>query len=561
MKENRFEFICGNKWGKYRMKKNRNFNYKALIAFTLKPKFKYFILAILIFFISIFHVFIANQIKAGMDIALGKTQGSILNEVLILIFIVMIYSLCIRIRMPFAEKLAVEGGKSLLALIYEKIYKIPQYDWDSIEKGYVFTLIESDIRIIREHLPKHLLPLVIEILGIAFGYITVFFISPRFFIIALVGSIPMILMIKYYSKKIEDNAKKLQENTGKLNDFFDEEFNNIDIIRIFKSENYSDSLFEAHFEKRKLSAVVNKDLSGRLESFSLFLAHLTNAVIIIIGIVQIKNGISTFGDLMAALTILSNVVLWPLTRLPSSFANIFQQKASFGRCAEFLNLNEEKETTKTKLQGVKSLSVKNLNYSYSNTQVLYNISINCKIGEIILIKGQSGSGKTTLLKLLLGLYKPESGEIYIETPAGKYKVDFDSVAYVPQDNFIIDGASLSENIIMGKETGNLELAVQLAGVNEFSDGLKNKLSTPVDASHGFSKGQLQRIAISRAIYRDAPFMILDEPFSALDAKNQSHIKNNLKKMAKDKGIIIISHRENGIDFADRVYTIENGRLI
>ena len=86
------------------------------------------------------------------------------------------------------------------------------------------------------------------------------------------------------------------------------------------------------------------------------------------------------------------------------------------------------------------------------------------------------------------------------------------------------------------------------------------LSTITDASRSLSKGQMQRIAIGRAIYRNSDFMILDEPFSALDERNMLQIKENLKELSQNKGIIVISHREID-DFADKVYTLDRGRFI
>jgi len=537
------------------------FNYGKLINFCARPKYMYLILSILIFFISVFHVFLGNQIRKGMDIALGTIDGSLLQELVVIFAIVLLYSILIRIKRPFAEKLAVDAGKSVLLLVYEKIYRLPQLKWDEMEKGDVFTLLESDIRVIREHFPKHLLPLFIEIMGIIFGYVSIFMLSPLFFAISFFGGIPLVFLIKYFSKRIEKNAKSLQKNTGNLNTFFDEEFENNDITRVFKSKDYVDGLYDRHFENRKQASVKNMDLSGKLQSFSLLLAQLPNVIIILMGIMQINAGNLTFGELTATLTILSNVVLWPMTRLPESFATVFKQKASFERCSDFLNLEEGEKKNRNILKNVKRVSVKDLNFSYTENQVLFDINLYCEKGEIILIKGSSGSGKTTLMKLLLGLFEPESGEVFLETENEKFGINFGYMAYVPQDNFIIEGLTLGENIEMSKGNGNLELAVQLSVVGEFSNELNDGLNTCLDESRGFSKGQFQRVAIARAVYRNSDFLVFDEPFSALDEKNMRALKENLKLLSKDRGIIIISHRETGEDFADRIYKLENGRMV
>ncbi len=548
------------------MKKNediKTYSYTTLLQFTSKPKVKYLLLTVMIFLISIFHVFLGNQIRLGVDIALGDKEGSIIQALILLFCFVIIYALLIRIRRPFWEKLSVDNGKRLLIMIYDKIYRIPQADWDKLQKGNLFTLLESDVKIMREHLPKHLLPLIIQICSIGFGFYIIFTYSPLLCLISLLGTIPLVLLIWFYSKKIEKNSKELQKNTGTLNNFFDEEFHNTDITRVFKAEDYTNELYNRHYEKRKETAIKNKDFTGKLNGFSIFFANFPCALIIMFSVMQINNGLMTFGEMSAILTILSNVILWPMTRLPQSFANVAQQKASFNRCLDFLNLKEEEQTVNIDhiLGKALSLSVKNTDYAYGTHKVLHNINLNCQIGEILLIKGPSGSGKTTLLKLLLGLYKPDNGEILIETKGGAQTCDFKSVAYVPQGDFVVEGLTLAENITMNSPSGNLELASQLSGITDFSGELPEKFLTKINALRGFSKGQLQRIAIGRAIYKNAPFIILDEPFSALDDKNAINIKENLKKLSEHKGIIIISHKDIGDHFADRTLTLERGRIL
>jgi len=542
------------------MNKKTGYTYQRLLRLTAKSKMKYLLLATLTFFFSFFPVVIGIQIRQGIDVALGNQEGSLVVIFAIFFGFVVLNAICVRYRRPLWEHLSIRNGESLLMLVYDKIYRLPQLEWDRMEKGDVFTLLESDVRIMREHLPKQLIPLSMELLGIAFGYLTILSYSPILFFVSLLAGIPMIVLMKIFAKRIENNAKELQKNTGTLNSYFDEAFHSSDVLRIFKATDYSKNLYGKYFERRKKSAVKNKALSGRLEGLSSFVVLFSGAVVIVIGAFLIKQGQITFGELAAAGTILEGGILWPLTRMPQNFARIFQQKASFARCADFLNLEEEQAKRKNILKNPEGISVKNISYAYSEKKVLQNISLSCKKGEIILVKGASGSGKTTLMKLLLGLYQPLSGKVSLEKGNQTVNVNFRSIAYVPQGNFVIEGLSLSENIQMSSGKGNLELAARLSGVSEFSSEMQYGLSTIADASRGFSKGQMQRIAIGRAVYRNADFMILDEPFSALDEQNMIQIKKNLKELSKNKGIIVISHREID-DFADRVYTLEGGRIV
>ena len=542
------------------MSKKTGYSYWKLLRLTAKSKMKYLLLAVVTFFLSYFPVIIGIQIRQGIDVALGNQEGSLVVIFAIFFGFVILNAICVRYRRPLWEHLSVINGESLLMVLYDKIYRLPQLKWDGMEKGDVFTLLESDVRIMREHLPKYILPLLMDLLGIAFGYLTILSYSPILFVIALLAGIPLIVLMKLFSRRIENNAKELQKNTGILNGYFDESFHSSDVLRIFKATEYSKSLYGKYFERRKRSAIKNKALSGGLEGLSGFVVLFSGAVVIVIGAFLIKQGRITFGELAAIGTILEGAILWPLTRMPQDFAILFQQKASFERCADFLNLEEEKVKKQNPLKNPESLTVKNVSYAYSEKKILQDISLHCKKGEIILIKGASGSGKTTLMKLLLGLYQPLSGQVCLEKGNQAVDVEFRSIAYVPQGDFVIEGLSLSDNIQMNSDEGNLKLAVKLSGVSEFSDEMPDGLSTIADATRRFSKGQLQRIAIGRAIYKNADFIVMDEPFCALDEKNMILIKNNLKEWSVDKGMIVISHREID-DFADRVYTLEGGRII
>jgi ABC-type bacteriocin/lantibiotic exporter with double-glycine peptidase domain len=542
------------------MNKRDKMSYHRLLRLTAKSKMKYLLLAALVFFISIFPILIGIQVRQGIDVAVNHQEGSLIFVFFVFFGIVILNAICFRFRRPLWELLSIQNGESLLMLVYEKIYRLPQLQWDRLEKGGVFTLLESDLHIMREHLPKYLLPMTIESLGIVFGYVSIFIFSPTLFLIAVLAGVPLIVLIIIFSMKIEKNAMKLQGNTEQLNTYFDEAFHSLDILKLFKAQSYSEGLYKKYFMKRKASAVKNKALSGGLEGLSNFVVLFSGAAVLIAGAYLVKEGQISFGELAAVCTILEGAILWPLTRMPEDLAILFQQKASFTRCADFLNLEEESVKRHNPLKDPEMLSIKNVSYAYSENKVLQDISLNCKKGEIILIKGASGSGKTTLMKLLLGLYQPLDGKICLERGNQTSGVAFRSIAYVPQGNFVIEGLSLSENIQMSDDKGDLELATRLAGVSEFSSEMQYGLSTIADASRGFSKSQMQRVAIGRALYKNADFMIMDEPFSALDERNIIQIKKNLKELSKDKGIIVISHR--GIDdFADRIYTLERGRIV
>ena len=210
--------------------------------------------------------------------------------------------------------------------------------------------------------------------------------------------------------------------------------------------------------------------------------------------------------------------------------------------------------------------IQNLSFNHKDSKVnlLKNVNIEISKGQLIEIVGESGSGKSTLLNLILGLLKPIDGRIYfknqkISSTDSNWKNHF---SFVPQESIIID-ETIANNIAIGvidikKDNSKLSYSMTASGLNKFLD--KSLNYSLGEGGSRLSGGENQRIGISRAIYRDTPVIVMDEPTASLDQKNQdkivetiNHIKNNQKKT-----IIIVSHKKlNGLQI-DKTYNISNG---
>ena len=207
-------------------------------------------------------------------------------------------------------------------------------------------------------------------------------------------------------------------------------------------------------------------------------------------------------------------------------------------------------------------------YPFSDCDTLKNINITINEGETLLIVGENGAGKSTFVKLLCGLYRPTSGKIYLN---GTDISTMDPVQYREQisavfQDFKLFAMSIAENICAMKEKDAEKLAHALRQVD---------MQKQVDAAAGadtalyrifdengveFSGGEMQRLAIARAIYKDAPVLVLDEPTSALDPKAEYEIYNNFQRMAQDRTAIYISHRLSGIKFSDKIAVFHSGEI-
>ena len=210
--------------------------------------------------------------------------------------------------------------------------------------------------------------------------------------------------------------------------------------------------------------------------------------------------------------------------------------------------------------------IKSFHEGSENQRILDGISLSVREGEFISVMGPSGSGKSTLLKLLMRFYDVDSGSIRM----GDRKLSGintnelrDMESYVTQETCLFHD-SIANNIAIAKPGASREEIVEAAkkaSLHEFIESLPNGYDTLVgELGDTLSGGEKQRIGVARAFLHDAPLLLLDEPTSNLDSLNESIILRSLKKMGKDKTVILVSHRESTMAVAEKVYQMENGRI-
>ena len=219
-----------------------------------------------------------------------------------------------------------------------------------------------------------------------------------------------------------------------------------------------------------------------------------------------------------------------------------------------------------------AIRAEDLHFAYEQKPVYSGASLCIQKGETVAFMGSSGIGKSTFLKLLLALYQPTSGSIWLEGRDGTHTpVTVDTrplFAYVPQQNTLLSG-SIWESVALFRHSGELtdaekrrvQQVCRTACAEEFITALPQGYDTVLgEGGKGLSEGQMQRLAVARALYADCPILLLDEATSALDEATEVRLLANLQRDTRGKTILFVTHRRAALSLCSRVFEVEDGKL-
>ena len=382
----------------------------------------------------------------------------------------------------------------------------------------------------------------------------IIFLEPRFIYVLVTSGVLMISLTTVFRNKLREFHKTMQEKDGKVRIFLQEHLHSLMIVKVFtKEENvYEDSVRtmeehkESRMEKTRFSNVCNIGFSLMMNG-----AYLLAAIYSVIGI---YNGTVSYGTLMALLQLV-NQIQTPFANITSYVPKYYAMLASAERLIEVEKVNID-TCDVCDNDSFDYLELKNINFLYDREEVLKNFDFKLNKGEIVAFIGPSGCGKSTVLKILLSLYPISDGTKNITIGGNAYKLTSkyrNLFSYVPQGNQLMSGTikdvvCFSSDFDENKVWKALDIACASDFVKKLPDGLDTVLK---EQGAGISEGQMQRLAIARAIYSNRPILLLDEATSALDIDTEKDLLNNLKNI-KDMTVIIITHRLEALSICNRI---------
>lgn len=497
----------------------------------------------------------------------------------IITFIVLI---CIRVAAGaanrfFQEDVCSELENKLKKRLFSALLRKDYSYVSAVHSGEWMTRLTNDTVLVAGSM-TNLLPdmgsMFVRLVGAAWAILVM---EPRFLYLLIPGGM-LLIAISYLSrKKMKQLHKRVQGEDGKLRTFLQECFTGMLVVRAYGTEQPAvdqaaermNSHKRARMERNRFSNICNTGFSALMNA-----AYLAGACYCGYGILTDAISYGTFtailqliGQLQSPLANISGIMPRYYAMI-SSVERLMEVEAVDDACScEHKTLQEVLEVYET---GFEKIVLQNISFSYlrpiqeghlkeEKVLALSGCDFEIKKGEYVAITGPSGCGKSTMLKLLMCLYEPDDGSRCLQTDGKKIPLDGSwqrLFAYVPQGNYLMSGTirevvAFSNQNQMGNDM-EIWKALSIACADSFVRRLEHGIDTVLgERGAGLSEGQMQRLAIARAVYSHCPIMILDECTSALDEKTEEQLLVNLRSMT-DRTVLIITHRPAALKICDQI---------
>jgi len=396
-------------------------------------------------------------------------------------------------------------------------------------------------------------------------------ISPWLLVPPLVGMLAVLFVTLVSQDKMHELTETTYRASAQRNATLVESLVGLETLKTLSAE----SVVQRHWERATLFIA---QVSGRLKllsagtvNFAQFMQQLVNIAVIIVGVYELSEGHMSMGGIIAA-SMLSGRAMAPLGQVAGLMMQYQSARTSLASVNTHMELPVERPegasfVHRPTFSG--EIEFKEVSFCYPGRDeaVLKKLSFKLKPGEKVGIIGRIGSGKTTIEKLVLGLYQPTEGAVFIDgidarqiDPAELRR----AIGFVPQDVTLFYG-TLKHNIAMGApfaDDSAILAAAELAGVKEFADTHPQGFEMPIgERGESLSGGQRQAVAIARAMLNDPPILLLDEPSSSMDHQSEEGLKQRLRRFAATKTIILVTHRTSLLDLVDRLIVLDQGRIV
>jgi ATP-binding cassette subfamily B protein len=462
-------------------------------------------------------------------------------------------------------------GHDLRRTLYHHIQRLSLAEHDETRTGDLITRVTSDIEAVQDFINSALLGILVNVMTLAGMIGVMFYLDWRFTLIALSVSPVLFLVVYSFTRRIKKASRAVRKKESELLSLVEEVLTSIRVVKAFAREDYEQKRFESESLENVEAGLQARSIKAKLAPVVEVIVAIGTCLVLWYGARLALADRLTTGTLIVFLLYLGKMYK-PMRDLSKMTDTVSKSMVGYERIQEVLEIESRVKDEPGARQAPKfigQIEFAQVSFNYGGDkekQVLRDISFKIEAGQVAALVGPSGTGKTTLVSLIPRFYDPVSGHVGIDgTDIRRYRLKSlrDQISFVLQDTLLFR-ATIWENIAYGKPGASpkeIKRAAELANAQEFIEEMPDGYDTMVgERGITLSGGQRQRIAIARAVIRNTPILILDEPTVGLDAASEQSVIEALDKLMKGRTSVVIAHHLDTIRHADIIFVIKDCEL-
>ena len=454
--------------------------------------------------------------------------------------------------------------------LYNHIQRLSLAEYDKTQTGDLISRVTSDINAVQDFINSALLGIIVNVLTLVGMAGVMFYINWRFTLIALSIAPALFAVVYYLTRRIKKASREVRKKESELVSVVQEVLTSARVVKAFAREDFEVTRFESQSLENVETALEARSIKAKLSPIVDVMVAIGTCLVLAYGARLALSGQISAGVLIVFLLYLGKMYK-PMRDLSKSTDTVSKAMVGYERIEEVLDIEARvrdlpRARKAPRFKG--NIAFDHVSFSYDDkVPVLKDVSFEIEAGQVAAIVGPSGVGKTTIISLIPRLYDPQSGTIKIDgTDIRSYKLKSlrEQISFVLQDTLLFH-TSVLENIAYGKPDASPDeiiRAAKQANAHEFIVQLSEGYGTMVgERGVTLSGGQRQRIAIARAIVRNTPILVLDEPTTGLDSSSERAVIEALERLMKGRTCIVVAHHLNTIRHADVIFVVKEAELV